>query len=117
MPWGAPGSGDGRVDGVALDGAGHAAGAAAAAAEFLAGDRDDLDAVLPQESVGRGVALVAEDHAGSDGEEVVAVVPLLALRAEQVDRRPHHTHLLDADRLGDDGEELGVLGDLVVAAG
>src|SRR5437764_10781427 len=38
-------SGGGRVDGVPLDGAGHAAGAATAAAQFLAGDGHDLDAV------------------------------------------------------------------------
>ena len=64
---------------VALDRAGHAARAAAAAAELGAGDRDDLDAGAAQPRVGVDVALVGDDDAGRDGEDVVAVVPLLAL--------------------------------------
>ena len=52
---------------IALDRAGHAAGAAAAAAEFAAGHVEHLDAVLAQHGVGGDVAVVAEDYAGSDG--------------------------------------------------
>src|SRR3954447_22055827 len=77
-----PASGGGRVDGVALDGAGHAPRTAAAATEFLAGDGHDLDAVPAQERVRGGVALVAEDDAGGDGQEVVAAAPPLALGAD-----------------------------------
>src|SRR6185312_663430 len=69
---------------VALDGTAHAPGTTAAAAEFAAGDRHHLDAVPTQVRVGRDVALVAEDDAGLDGEEVAAVVPLLALRGPLV---------------------------------
>src|SRR5688572_447359 len=66
-------------DAVALDRAGHAAGTAPAAAEFAAGDGDDLDAVIGEHGVGDGVALVADDDTGSDREEVVGIVPLFAL--------------------------------------
>ena len=62
-----------------LDRAGHAARAAAAAAELGAGDRDDLDALAPEPRVRVDVALVGDDDAGRDREDVVAVVPLLAL--------------------------------------
>src|SRR6478735_8209820 len=54
----------GSERGVALDGAGHAVGAAAAAAELVALDGEDLDAGLAQRRVGTGVALVADDNAG-----------------------------------------------------
>ena len=58
--------------------------AAAAAAELEALDRDDLDARLAQRGVGAGVALVGDDDAGLEGDDVVAVVPLLALGLEVV---------------------------------
>jgi hypothetical protein len=38
--------------------------AAAAAPEFGAGDRDDLDAFLANECVRLGVAVIGEDHTG-----------------------------------------------------
>src|SRR5437762_9974235 len=60
---------------VAFDRAGHAPGTAAAPAELAARDGDDLDAVLAQVGVRGDVALVAEDDARLDGEEIVAVVP------------------------------------------
>ena len=53
--------------------------AAAAAAEFRAADGDHLDAGLAQQRVGVDVAVVADDHAGLERDDVVAVVPLLAL--------------------------------------
>ncbi|TYC16374.1 hypothetical protein FXF65_07095 [Actinomadura syzygii] len=69
---------------VALEGAAHAAGAAAAAAEFAAGDGDDLDVVVAEHGVGGDVAFVGEDDAGFDGKDVVAVVPLLAFGGADV---------------------------------
>src|SRR5262249_22204397 len=66
-----------EVHAVADERAGHAVAAAAAAAEFGADDGDDLDAGLAQQGIGTGVAVVGEDHAGCDGDEVVAAVPLL----------------------------------------
>src|SRR5882757_2380388 len=68
------------VDGVPDQRARHAVAAAAAAAEFGADDGDHLDACPAQQRVGVGVAVVGEHHAGFDGDEVVAAVPLLALR-------------------------------------
>src|SRR5687768_13183322 len=62
------------VDRVAGDGAGHAVAAAAAAAELGADDGDDLDSGLAEQGVGGGVAVVGEDHAGLDGDGVVAAV-------------------------------------------
>src|SRR6266496_1293708 len=71
------------VEGVALQGTGHAAGAAAAATELEAGDGEHLDAGVPQTLVSVDVALVSDHHAGLDGEQVVAIVPLLA-RGQQL---------------------------------
>ena len=68
-----------RSDGFADERAAHAAGPASASAELAAGDRDDLDAGLAELRVGVDVALVGDDDARADGEDVVAVVPLLAL--------------------------------------
>ena len=56
--------------------------AAAAAAEFGAAHGDDLDAGLAQQRVGVGVAVVGDDDAGLERDDVVAVVPLLALRLQ-----------------------------------
>ena len=67
------------VHGVADDRAGHAVAAAAAAAELGADDRDDLDALLAQQRVGVGVAVVGEHHARRGADEVGAAVPLGAL--------------------------------------
>src|SRR5438105_188968 len=47
---------------IADDRAGHAMPAAAAAAQFGAGDRDDFDALLAQQRVGIHVAIIGEDH-------------------------------------------------------
>ena len=57
--------------------------AAAAPAEFGAADRDDLDPGLSQKRVGVDVAVVGDDHAGLERDDVVAVVPLLALGLEE----------------------------------
>src|SRR5215472_12515424 len=68
-----------EIDRIADQRAGHAVPAAAAAAQFGADDGDDLDPGLAQQGVGAGVAVVGEHHAGGDGDEVVAAVPLLPL--------------------------------------
>ena len=85
--------------------------AAAAAAEFVTGDRDDLDAGLAQQGVGVGVALVGDDHAGLQSDHVVAVVPLLALGLVGIAAGVHAAQLLEAERLGDDGREVLLLFD------
>ena len=73
--------------------------AAAAAAELEPLDRDDLDARLAQRGVGARVALVGDDDAGLERDDVVAVVPLLALGLERVAAGLDHAHLADAERL------------------
>src|SRR5690606_31868121 len=55
---------------LALDRAGHAAGAATASTELAAVDRDHLDARPAEHRVGRDVAVVADDDARLDGQEV-----------------------------------------------
>src|SRR3954466_11728794 len=87
------------VSGIALDGAGHAVRAAAATAQLEAFDRDDLDAGLAQRGVGAHVAFVGDDDAGLESHDVVAVVPLLALRRQRVTARFDHAHGADAQHL------------------
>ena len=98
--------------GVPADGAAHAAGSAAAASELVADQRHDLDAVVGEQAVGVGVALVAEDDAGCDREVVVGVVPLLALGRPHVLRRPQHADVVALEHLGQGGLEPRSLGDL-----
>ena len=68
-------------------GTGHAMPAAAAAAEFRAAHGDHLDAGLAQQRVRVGVAVVGDDDAGLQRDDVVAVVPLFALRLARRCRR------------------------------
>ena len=79
--------------------------AAAAAAEFRARDRDDLDAGLAQKRVGVGVAVVGDHDAGLQGDDIVAVVPLLALCLLAVAAGLDDAQLLQAQRLPDDLED------------
>src|SRR3954452_13995205 len=72
------------LSGVATDWTGHAMASAAPLAELLAGDRVHLDAGLLELEVRRLVALVGDDDAGREGDDVVAVVPLVALGLELV---------------------------------
>src|SRR3954471_10971380 len=65
--------------GVPHEGAGHAVAAPTALAELEPLDRDDLDARLAHLVDRVGVALVGHHHPRSEGDDVVAVVPLLAL--------------------------------------
>ena len=83
--------------------------AATPAAELGAGDGDDLDALLAELGVGVGVAFVGDDDARLEGEQVVAVVPLLALGLELVATGGDHTELADPEVLGDRVDEAGAL--------
>jgi hypothetical protein len=96
-----PRSGAGSSERVAFDRAGHAARPSAAAPQLGAGDRDDLDARVPQASVGVDVALVGHDDAGRDREHVVAVVPLLALGLVAVAAGLEDPQARQLERVGD----------------
>src|SRR5215813_2409788 len=78
----------------------HAVAAAAAPAEFRADDRDDLDPGLAQQGIGAGVAVVGEHHAGGDGDEVVAAVPLLPLVHVGFASEVDHTQAREVQRGG-----------------
>src|SRR5690606_39456639 len=95
-------SSDLRSDAVADGRAAHAPRPAAAAAQLGAGHLDDLDAVGPQVGVGRRVALVGDDDAGLERQDVARVVPLLALGAEGVLRGGEDAQGVHAQRLGED---------------
>ncbi len=62
-------------------------------------DGDDLDARLAQGGVGAGVALVGHHHPGLHRDDVVAVVPLLALGLEVVTPGGDDPQLADAEGL------------------
>ena len=82
----------------------------------LPGTVDHLDAVLAQHGVGGDVAVVAEDHAGGDGQVVVPVVPLLALGRPDVLVGDQHGDLVHAQRLREGVPQAVVVGDLQVCA-
>ena len=90
---------------VADDRAGHAVAAAAASAQFGPDDGDDLDAGLAQQRVGVGVAVVGEDDAGFDGDEVVAAVPLLTLGVVVGAAGLHHPEFRQPQRRRDHLDE------------
>ena len=93
---------------VAQQRAGHAVPAAPALAQLEAGDLDDLDACLSHLGDRVGVALVGDDDTGLEGDDVVAVVPLLALLLVLVTAGFDDGQLVDAERVGDRGEEVGL---------
>ena len=62
---------------------------AAAAAELLAGDRMQLDTRVCELLVGRLVALVTDDLAGCQRDDVIAVVPLVTLGLELITTGGH----------------------------
>src|SRR5690242_21264490 len=78
----------------------HAVAAAAAAAELRADDGDYLDASPAQQGVRVGVAVVCEHHSRFYGNEVVAAVPLLALRVVGGSARLDHPQLAEPERSG-----------------
>ena len=55
---------------VAVDGAGHAARAAAAAGKLRGRDGDDVDALLDEQLVGDVVAVIGDDAPGRDAEGI-----------------------------------------------
>src|SRR5271165_6114835 len=75
------------VGGVSQQRAAHAVRAAPSASELGSRDGDDLDPLLTQARVGVDVAVVGDHHPRLEAEEVVAVVPLLALALERVAAR------------------------------
>ena len=62
-----------------------------------------------------GVALVGDDDAGLEGDDVVAVVPLLALLLVLVAAGLDDVQLAHAERVGDRAEEVVLDGDVEVA--
>lgn len=51
--------------------------AAATTAKFRSAQGDDLDPGLAQKRVCMGVAVVGHDHTGFEGDDIIAVIPLL----------------------------------------
>src|SRR5690349_6502596 len=96
---------------VADDRTGHAVASAAAATELLPGDRVDLDAGFLELEVGGLVALVGDDHARGQRDDVVAVVPLVALGLELVAAGRDDGQALES-QVGLDLVEERALGDL-----
>src|SRR5215831_16368884 len=90
----------GSERGIAFQRAGHAMATAAALAELVSLDRDHLDAGLAQRGVGAGVALVGDDDAGLQRDDVVAVIPLFALGSEHVPAGLDDAHLAHAQGPG-----------------
>ena len=74
---------------------------------------DDLDPGPAQHGVGIDVAVIGHDHAGLDGDDVVAVVPLLALGLVAVAAGRDDAQMLQAERRLDHfGESAFFLDDL-----
>ena len=89
--------------------------AAAAAAELLAGDRQDLDARLGELGVGGLVALVGDDGPGRQRDDVVPVVPLVSLGLELVTAGGDERQVGEPERVLDLVDERSV-GDLAAHA-
>jgi hypothetical protein len=80
--------------------------AAAAASELLPCDGEHLDAGLRKLGVRGLVSLVRDDHARLDGDDVVAVVPLVALRLELVASGRDEFQVLDSQRVSPPGRNM-----------
>src|SRR3954469_12611134 len=89
------------LSGVATDWTGHTVAAAAPLAELLPGDREHLDAGLRQLRVRRLVALVGDHDPRRERDDVVAVVPLVALGLELVAARGDELQVRDPERVLD----------------
>ena len=79
--------------------------AAAAASQLGADDRDHFDALLAQQRIGVGVAVVGDDDAGREGDVVVAAVPLLSFGGVCVAAGLNDAELLESESFGDDVDE------------
>ena len=53
--------------------------AAPAAPELRPPDCDHFDTGFAQQRVGRGVAVISDNHARLEGDDIVAIIPLLSL--------------------------------------
>src|SRR6185436_8401618 len=96
--------------------AGHAVTAAAPASELGAAHGDDVDAGFPQQRVRVRIPVVGDDDAGRQRDDVVAVVPLFALRLPGVAAGFDDAESTKAQRVLDDVEEMAfVFDDLGVA--
>ncbi len=71
--------------------------AAAAATQLRAVEAEDLDAGLAHQRVRVLVALVGDDDTGLEGDDVVAVIPLLALGLPFVAAGSDDAQLLEAE--------------------
>ena len=78
-------------------------------------DLDHLDAGLAHLGDRVRVAFVRDDDAGLERDDVVAVVPLLALLLVRVATGLDDVQLLDAERVGDRADEVVLDGDVEVA--
>src|SRR4051794_25410317 len=91
--------------GVAQQRAGHAVATAPSATELRAVEADDLDAVAAHQGVRVLVALVRDYDPGLQRDDVVAVVPLLALGLPGVAAGADDAQLLDLERVRDGAQE------------
>src|SRR4051794_105162 len=87
------------LSGVTDDGTRHAVAASAPTAQLLAGDRVHLDAGGGELHVGRLVALVPHDDSRRERDDVVAVVPLIALGLEGIAARRNDAKPLETERV------------------
>jgi len=72
---------------------------AASATQFDTDDRNHLDTLLTQQSVGEPIAVVGVDHARRRAHQVGAVVPLRALAHVGVAASLDYPHRLDSEGL------------------
>src|SRR4051812_41564337 len=86
---------------VPLHRAAHTARPAPPPPQLTARDLYDLEPLLAQMRVRGRVALVRDDHPRLDGEDVAAVVPLLAFRRVHVLGRGQDADLAQPERGGD----------------
>ena len=83
-------------------------------------DRDNLNTRLVQEGVGVDVALVSNDDAGLEAQQVVGVIPLFAGGLIGIATGRDVAQFREAKGLGHDHKKrffLGLLGDVIVLAG
>src|SRR5262245_3012186 len=84
------------------DRTGHAVTTASTAAEFRADDGNHLDALLAQQGVGVGIAIVSEDDAGRRTDQIGATVPLCTLAHIGAAAGLDDAQLLQAQRFRND---------------
>src|SRR6185295_10884334 len=95
---------------IARDGTRHAVTATAASAEFRSTYRNDLDASLAQQRIGVGVAVVRNHHTGRQGNDIIAVVPLLPLCLPGIATSLDDSKLFEAECFFDYIEKMSFVG-------